>query len=237
MKICLRCNLTYEDHQKFCKNCGQQLQNIDGDLNYNEQDNSQKKKKVKQKKSGKKTGIKILMGMLVLGIGIAGGVFGTITYFNHRREIVEFMTPEFKIGETWVENGLWKITVNSVTETSKRDELGEELELYENTPSAVYIVNYTYENLGYESEVTDGLYVPLALYGDIIDASGKECQYYTYSVADLNEPEHIKVGDKITAEEAIAVDTPGTFTIKFALSDGKGEEEKIRRANFLCEVP
>ena len=47
MKICLRCNLTYEDHQKFCKNCGQQLQNIDGDLNYNEQDNSQKKKKVK----------------------------------------------------------------------------------------------------------------------------------------------------------------------------------------------
>lgn len=96
MKICLRCNLTYEDHQKFCKNCGQQLQNIDGDLNYNEQDNSQKKKKVKQKKSGKKTGIKILIGMLVLGIGIAGGVFGTVTYFNHRREIKEFLHRNLK---------------------------------------------------------------------------------------------------------------------------------------------
>lgn len=229
MKICLRCNLTYEDHYKFCRNCGQQLQNIYDDLKYNVQDDSQQKKKAKSKKSGKKTGIKVLIGVLVLGIGIAGGVFGTITYFNHRREIVEFMTPEFKIGETWVEDGLWKITINSVTETSERDEYSED------NPNTIYIVNYTYENIGYESEKTDGLYVTLS--GYIIEASGEESQYYYYYLPDLNMPDYIQVGNKITAEEAIAVDTPGTFTIKLVLPDGKGEEEKIRRANFLCEVP
>lgn len=235
MKICLRCNLTYEDHQKFCKNCGQQLQNIDGDLNYDEQDDNQKKKKVKQKKSGKKTGSKILIGALVLGIGIAGGVFGTVAYFNHRGEIKQFFAPKFKVGETWVEDGLWKITINSVTETDRRDEIGEELDRYESTPGAVYIVNYTYENIGYEDEITDGLSVYLS--GAVMEASGKESQYYYYYLSRLNDPEDISIGHKITAEEAIAVDTPGTFTIRLALSDGKGEEEKIRRANFLCEVP
>lgn len=229
MKICLRCNLTYEDHQKFCKNCGQQLQNIDGDLNYNEQDNSQKKKKVKQKKSGKKTGIKILIGMLVLGIGIAGGVFGTVTYFNHRREIKEFFAPEFKVGETWVEDGLWKITINSVTETSERDEYSED------NPNTIYIVNYTYKNIGYESEITDGLYVTLSGYGDIIEASGEKSQYYYYYLPQLNSPEYISTGNKITAEEAIVVDTLGTFTVKLMLSDGKGK--KLYSAKFLCEVP
>lgn len=56
-------------------------------------------------------------------------------------------------------------------------------------------------------------------------------------MSQLNDPEDISIGHKITAEEAIAVDTPGTFTIRLALSDGKGEKEKIRRANFVSEVP
>ena len=38
-----------------------------------------------------------------------------------------------------------------------------------------------------------------------------------------------------TAEEAIVVDTLGTFTIRLELSDGKGK--KLYSAKFLCEVP
>lgn len=65
--------------------------------------------------------------------------------------------------------------------------------------------------------------------------SGQKSQYYY--LPGLNNLNYISVGSEITAEEAIAVDTPGTFTIRLALSDGKGEKEKIRRANFVSEVP
>ena len=72
---------------------------------------------------------------------------------------------EYKIGETWVVEGQWKLTVDSVEETQDRNEFAEQ------QPQAVYIVTYTYENLGYESEYSDGLY--LSMEDSIVDSAGK----------------------------------------------------------------
>ena len=62
---------------------------------------------------------------------------------------------EYKIGETWVVEGQWKLTVDSVEEVQERNEFSDK------QPQAVYIVTYTYENLGYESEYSDGLYLSM----------------------------------------------------------------------------
>ena len=51
---------------------------------------------------------------------------------------------EYKIGETWTVPGQWSLTINSVEETADRNQYEEK------TTGRVYIVTYTYENLGYE---------------------------------------------------------------------------------------
>lgn len=72
---------------------------------------------------------------------------------------------EYKIGETWVVEGQWELTVDSVEEVQERNEFSDK------QPQAVYIVTYTYENLGYESEYSDGLY--LSMEDSIVDSAGK----------------------------------------------------------------
>ena len=71
----------------------------------------------------------------------------------------------YKIGESYVVDGQWKITVNSVAATDDRNEYSDK------NPAAVYIVTYTYENLGYEDEYSDGLFVSLD--DGIVDSAGK----------------------------------------------------------------
>ena len=72
---------------------------------------------------------------------------------------------EYKIGETWVVEGQWKLTVDSVEEVQERNEFSDK------QPQAVYVINYTYENLGYEDDIMDGLYIDME--NSIIDSAGK----------------------------------------------------------------
>ena len=44
---------------------------------------------------------------------------------------------EYKIGETWIVEGQWKLTIDSVEETMERNEFSDK------NPSAVYIISYT----------------------------------------------------------------------------------------------
>lgn len=64
---------------------------------------------------------------------------------------------EYRIGDTWTVDGQWNITINSVRETSERNQYSDK------NPTSVYIVTYTYENLGYkdESGLMNGLFVSL----------------------------------------------------------------------------
>ena len=61
----------------------------------------------------------------------------------------------YKIEESYVVEGQWKITVDSVEVTDDRNEYSDK------NPAAVYLVTYTYENLGYDDDIMNGLYISL----------------------------------------------------------------------------
>ena len=114
---------------------------------------------------------------------------------------------EVAVGETWEVDGQWKLTVNSVTETADRNEFSDK------EPAAVYIIDYTYENIGYEDDFMDGLYINPDS-GQIVDAANN--MGYSYPVMVDREPEEVPVGASITAQTAIGVDNPGDFKINLS---------------------
>ena len=58
-----------------------------------------------------------------------------------------------------------EITVDSVETTDDRNEYSDK------NPAAVYLVTYTYENLGYDDDIMNGLYISLD--DGIVDSAGK----------------------------------------------------------------
>lgn len=72
----------------------------------------------------------------------------------------------FNVGETWTVDGQWTLTINSAVATEERNEFSDK------NPAAVYIVNYTYTNTGYEDEdgIMDGLYISIE--DSIVDSAG-----------------------------------------------------------------
>lgn len=123
---------------------------------------------------------------------------------------------EYKIGETWVVEGQWKITIDSVEKTMDRNEFSDK------NPAAVYIVNYTYENLGYESDFMDGLFVDFD--DGIVDSAG--IMGYSYPCDIAMYPQETPVGAKCIAQSAIGVDNPGDFKIHFSKYDGEETDQK-----------
>lgn len=120
----------------------------------------------------------------------------------------------YAIGETWTVDGQWSVTVNSVTETSDRNQFSEK------TPNAVYVVDYTYTNIGYESEYMDGLYISLD--DGIVDSAG--VMGYSYPGDIVNYPQAAPVGATCNAQACIGVDNPGSFKINFSQYDGNNEK-------------
>lgn len=106
-------------------------------------------------------------------------------------------TEEFQVGETWEVDGLFKVTVNSVEESDYRNEFDE------SDPGAVYLITYTYENIG----ITDELYVDME--SQIVDNSGKMGTSYPgdYELY----PQAVPVGASCEAQACIAVENPGAF--------------------------
>lgn len=129
----------------------------------------------------------------------------------------------YKIGDSWVVEGQWKVTVNSVEETSDRNEYAEQ------NPAAVYIVTYTYENIGYEDDFMDGLYISLE--DGIIDSAGK--MGYSYPGDISLYPQETPVGASCEAQACIGVDNAGNFKINFNTYDGNSEKQS---AVFDIEV-
>lgn len=129
----------------------------------------------------------------------------------------------YKIGETYIVEGQWKITVNSVASTDDRNEYSDK------TPGAVYIVTYTYENIGYEDDYLDGLYINLE--DGIVDSTGK--MGYSYPGDVSMYPQETPVGASCQAQACIGVDNPGNFKINFSTYDGNSEKQS---AVFEIEV-
>lgn len=129
----------------------------------------------------------------------------------------------YKIGESYVVDGQWKITVNSVAATDDRNEYSDK------NPVAVYIVTYTYENLGYEDDYMDGLFVSLD--DGIVDSAGK--MGYSYPGNVTLYAQEAPVGASCEAQACIGVDNPGNFKINFSAYDGN---ETKQSAVFDIEV-
>lgn len=129
----------------------------------------------------------------------------------------------YKIGESYVVDNLWKITIDSVEATDDRNPYSEK------DPAAVYIVTYTYENLGYDDDIMDGLYISLE--DGIVDSTGK--MGYSYPADVSKYPQETPVGASCEAQACIGVDTPGTFKINFSEYDNNYEKHS---AVFEIEV-
>lgn len=121
----------------------------------------------------------------------------------------------YKLGETWTVEGQWKITVNSVEEIPERNEY------FEKNPAAVYRISYSYENLGYNADGLDGLFIDFS--DGIVDSAGK--MGYSYPGDLVMYPQETPVGATCEAQACIGVDNPGNFKINYSFYDGNGQSQ------------
>lgn len=123
-----------------------------------------------------------------------------------------------QIGQTWTVPGQWEVTVTGVKETQERNQFSEK------NPAAVYVIDYTYKNLGYvdSSGIMDGLYIGLGD-GSIVDSAG--LLGYEYPGDMSNYPQETPVGATCKAQAFVGVDHPGAFTIQVYEYDGNGTKQ------------
>lgn len=140
-------------------------------------------------------------------------------------EPVENVKSEYKVGETWVVDGQWELTVTGVSETADRNEY------LEKDPAAVYIVDFTWKNVGYvdENGLMDGLF--LVLDDTIVDSQGLMGYSYPGEITDY--PQETPVGASCNGQVCIGVDNAGLpITIHVLQYDGNGIEQS---AIFIVE--
>lgn len=129
---------------------------------------------------------------------------------------------EYAAGETWTVDGQWSLTVDSIEETQERNEYDDR------NPGAVYIVSYTYENLGYTDPVIPegGLFFGMS--DGIVDSNG--VMGYDYPVSVSQTPKETPIGATCHAQSCIAVENPGTVTLNVQSIDST---ETLQRATFV----
>lgn len=161
----------------------------------------------------------VLSLVLCIGlIGCGGGDSDTASGSEPEQKEKDVV---YGIGDTWEVDGQWKLTIDSVTVTDQRNEFAD------TEPAEVIIVNYTYENLGYEDSdgYMDGLFLDLEM-AQIIDSGGQMCQSYP-AVETINYAQEAPVGATCNAQAAIGLTTAGA-PVKLILNeyDGNGNKQK-----------
>lgn len=124
---------------------------------------------------------------------------------------------EYVIGETWTVDGQWSLTIDSVTVYNDRNQFSDK------NPAAVYMVDYTYTNIGYEdaSGIMDGLYINIG--ENIIDSTG--FMGYQYPGNIVNYPKETPVGASCKAQACIGVDNAGSFKLNVSHYDGNKDKQ------------
>ena len=119
--------------------------------------------------------------------------------------------------DEWVVDGQWKLKILDVKTTDDRNQFSQK------EPKQVVVVSYTYENIGYEDDVIDGLFLTPE---QIIDENGSVG--YIYPGVTAHNPDEIPVGSKIEiAEEFFGLDNESKeVTINFVMYDGNEEKQK-----------
>ena len=165
--------------------------------------------------------------ILLLSLCACGTTTPSSNSGNTENKTTETPTQtEFNIGETWTVEGQWSLVVNSVSATEERNEYAE------TNPAAVYIVDYTYKNIGYtdESGLMDGLF--FGMDDSIVDSTG--LMGYSYPGDVTKNASEAPVGATCNAQSCIGVDNAGTFKINVVQYDGNGNKQT---ATFVIAVP
>lgn len=108
---------------------------------------------------------------------------------------------EYKVGDTWTVEGQWEVTVTGISETSERNEFADK------KPAAVYIVNFTWKNIGYKDAagLLTGLFINMD--DSIVDSTGQMGYSYPGNITDY--PKETPVGATCNGQVCIGVDNKG----------------------------
>lgn len=122
------------------------------------------------------------------------------------------------INDQWTVDGQWKLKILSVKTTEERNEFSDK------KPKQVVVVSYAYENIGYEDDILDGLYLSP---DQVIDASGSVG--YKYPGNRTHYADEIPVGAKVEiAEEVFGLDNESKeILINFSLYDDNRNKQKV----------
>ena len=132
---------------------------------------------------------------------------------------------EFKVGETWTVEGQWSLTVNSIEETAERNEFFDA----DHEPGAVYIVTYTYENLGWEEDYFSGIF--FSMDNSIVDCEG--FMGYSYPGDVTYYAQETPIGAKCKAQACIGVDNAG---LPIKITEEKYDtNDNYHSATFIIE--
>lgn len=129
-------------------------------------------------------------------------------------------------GEMWTVDGQWSLTINSITNTEGRNEFSDK------TPNQVVLIEYSYENLGYEDKngIMDGLYFDLepGIDTNIVDGNGEVAYSYPGNVT--THPQQTPVGAKcVNAQSCIGLNNKSdTITINIKKYDSNGKQQKAK---------
>lgn len=124
---------------------------------------------------------------------------------------------EYGIGETWDADGKFNLTITDVKTTEGRNEFDE------SNPAEVVIITYSYENIGFESEIQDLFLVP----DKVIDESGSMANSYP-AVENLNYAKETPPGAKMdNAQEAFGLNNESkNIKAIFEIYDDEGNKYK-----------
>lgn len=131
----------------------------------------------------------------------------------------------YEIEDTWTVDGLWTLTLNSVTTTDYRNQFSDK------TPDQVVVLDYTYENVGYTSDIMD-LYIS-STNMKVVDEKGEVADTYPYSLT--NYPSETPVGARCAnAQVAFGLNNESeTITVYIEMYDNNYDKHK---ATFKLKV-
>lgn len=120
------------------------------------------------------------------------------------------------IGDTWTVENEWSITIDGVSTVE------DGIDINENGYEAVYKIDYTYKNLGYDDKYVYGLYMTLS--DMVVDSHGMVGRDYPAMVDDY--PKEIDIGETCKAQDCVCVLNSGDFKITIIKCDSKGVKQK-----------
>ena len=172
-----------------------------------------------------------LIIIIIIGI-IVGSQGGGNINTNDTQQVSSTTNKEkeevktLNLGETWIVDGQWNLTINSVKTTTERNQFSDK------APQQVVYVTYTYENLGYEDNtgIMEGLYFSLEPNGDatVIDENGEIAYSYPNNITTYPQP--TPVGAKcVDAQACIGLNnTSSSITMNISKYDGNGNQQKVK---------